>query len=48
MGADIVIAIDISTPLLKQEDLGGALAVIDQLTGILTRRNVENTDQDLI
>ena len=41
MGADIVIAIDISTPLLKQEDLGGALAVIDQLTGILTRRNTE-------
>ncbi len=41
MGADIVIAIDISTPLLKQEELGGALAVIDQLTGILTRRNTE-------
>jgi len=53
MGADIVIAIDISTPLLKQEDLGGALAVIDQLTGILTRRNVETqiktlSDRDVL
>ncbi|NOQ94121.1 MAG: BamA/TamA family outer membrane protein [Methylophaga sp.] len=40
MGADIIIAIDISTPLLKKDELNGALAVIDQLTGILTSRNV--------
>ncbi len=41
MGADIVIAIDISTPLLEQDDLSDPLAVISQLTGLLTRRNVE-------
>ena len=41
MGADIVIAVDISTPLLTKEDLDQPLAVIDQLTGLLTRRNVE-------
>jgi len=40
MGADIIIAIDISTPLLTKDELSGALAVIDQLTGILTSRNV--------
>ncbi|NQY25676.1 MAG: patatin-like phospholipase family protein [Piscirickettsiaceae bacterium] len=40
MGADIIIAIDISTPLLKKDQLDNALAVIDQLTGILTSRNV--------
>jgi NTE family protein len=48
MGADIVIAIDISTPLLKREELGGALAVIDQLTGILTRRNTEAQIETLL
>lgn len=42
MGADVVIAIDISTPLLEQEDLDRPLAVIAQLTGLLTRRNVES------
>lgn len=53
MGADIVIAIDISTPLLGQEDLDRPLAVIAQLTGLLTRRNVEDqlqtlTDDDVL
>lgn len=53
MGADIVIAIDISTPLLEQEDLNRPLAVIAQLTGLLTRRNVERqlqtlTDDDVL
>jgi NTE family protein len=47
MGADIVIAIDISTPLLEQEDLDRPLAVIAQLTGLLTRRNVEEQLQTL-
>ena len=47
MGADIVIAIDISTPLLSKDKLDRALAVIDQLTGLLTRRNVEMQLQTL-
>lgn len=41
MGADIVIAVDISTPLKKREELTSALSITGQLTGILTRRNTE-------
>ncbi|NQZ54851.1 MAG: patatin-like phospholipase family protein [Piscirickettsiaceae bacterium] len=53
MGADIVIAIDISTPLLTKDKLDRPLAVLDQLTGLLTRRNVEMqlqtlTEQDVL
>jgi NTE family protein len=39
MGADIVIAVDISSPLLTQEQLTSVLKVTEQLTGFLTRRN---------
>ena len=41
MGADIIIAVDISTPLGEEEDwtLG---SIASQLTGLLTRRNVED------
>jgi NTE family protein len=41
MGADVVIAVDISTPLLDQEDIDSVLLITQQLTGLLTRRNVE-------
>ena len=41
MGADIVIAVDISTPLVGQEELTSVLRITQQLTGILTRRNTE-------
>ena len=41
MGADIVIAVDISTPLKKREELISVLSITSQLTGILTRRNTE-------
>ncbi|MEL7448899.1 MAG: patatin-like phospholipase family protein [Pseudomonadota bacterium] len=41
MGADIVIAVDISTPLLTDEQVDSVLAVTVQLTGLLTRRNTE-------
>jgi len=52
MGADIVIAVDISTPLLKQEEIDSVLLIAQQLTGLLTRRNVEEqiatlTDSDI-
>jgi len=39
MGADVIIAVDISTPLQSRETLGGAVAITTQLTGFLTRRN---------
>ncbi len=41
MGADIVIAVDISTPLLTEEQLVSVLSVAEQLTGFLTRGNTE-------
>ncbi|HSM69573.1 MAG TPA: patatin-like phospholipase family protein, partial [Xanthomonadales bacterium] len=41
MGADIVIAVDISTPLLTEEQLTSVLSVTEQLTGFLTRRTTE-------
>ncbi len=40
MGADVVIAVDIGTPLSSRENLDNFLGVIDQITNILTNRNV--------
>ncbi len=53
MGADIVIAIDIGTPLLAREDIDSVVAITNQLTGLLTRRMVEAqiatlTDRDVL
>ncbi len=41
MGADIVIAVDISSPLLQRSELDSLLTVTEQLTNFLTRRNTE-------
>jgi len=41
MCADVVIAVDISSPLLVQENLTSVLAVTEQITNFLTRKNVE-------
>jgi len=41
MGADIVIAVDISSPMLKEEELKSVLSVTAQLTNFLTRNNTE-------
>ena len=41
MGADIVIAVDISTPLHEKEELESPISIVDQLTNLLTRRNAE-------
>jgi NTE family protein len=41
MGAEVVIAIDISTPLLGREGLQSALPITMQVTTILTRSNTE-------
>jgi len=53
MGAQIIIAVDISTPLRKRDELGSSLAITGQLTGFLTRRNTEAqiaslTDNDIL
>ena len=41
MGADVVIAIDISTPLVRREKLTSFLSIAGQTSGFLTRLNVE-------
>jgi NTE family protein len=41
MGADVVIAVDISTPLRDKDDLDNVLKLTDQLIGIMTRSNTE-------
>ncbi|MEN8174347.1 MAG: patatin-like phospholipase family protein [Pseudomonadota bacterium] len=41
MGADIVIAIDISTPGLSREEIRSALDMLNQLSALLTRRDTE-------
>lgn len=41
MGADIIIAVDITDSLLETDELGEAFSVVGQLTTIMTRRNTE-------
>ena len=41
MGADIVIAVDVSGPALKREQLGSMFAVMSQTLTILTQKNVK-------
>ncbi len=53
MGADIVIAVDISTPLSDEDVSTSLLDITGQLTGLLTRRNVEAeiatlTEEDIL
>ena len=40
MGADIIIAVNLGTPLMKREQLGSVLGVTGQMIGILTEQNV--------
>ena len=41
MGADIIIAVNVGTPLLKRDELTGILGVTGQMLSILTEQNVE-------
>ncbi|MBK7768531.1 MAG: patatin-like phospholipase family protein [Sulfuritalea sp.] len=41
MGADIVIAVNVGTPLLKREELTGIGGVLGQMLSILTEQNVQ-------
>lgn len=41
MGADIVIAVNVGTPLLKREQLDGITGVAGQMLSILTEQNVQ-------
>ena len=53
MGADIIIAVDVTAPLLGREDLNSVLDVTSQLTTLLTRYGATEqletlTDRDLL
>ncbi|MDG5499858.1 patatin-like phospholipase family protein [Marinobacter sp. BGYM27] len=53
MGADVIIAVDISDTLLDNDQLTGAFSVVGQLTTLMTRSNVEEqlellTDEDVL
>ncbi len=41
MGAEIVIVVDISTPLFNREEIKNVLSITEQLTGFLTNANAE-------
>lgn len=41
MGAQVIIAVNIGTPLYTRDDLDDFLAITDQTTGFLTNRNVD-------
>lgn len=41
LGAELIIAVDISSPLLKRDDVNSLVGVVEQLTNLLTRRNVD-------
>lgn len=43
MGADIVIAVNVGTPLLKREEINGILGVSGQMLSILTEQNVQES-----
>lgn len=43
MGADIVIAVNLGTPLMKREDLTSLLGVTSQMLNILTEQNVRTS-----
>jgi NTE family protein len=53
MGADIVIAVDIGSPLVSKDRLNSTLAVLDQLSNMLTNASTERqkqllTDNDVL
>jgi NTE family protein len=43
MGADVIIAVNVGTPLLKRDKLNGIAGVTSQMLSILTEQNVQNS-----
>ncbi len=46
-GAERILAIDIGTPLKRKEELETFLGILNQTTGLVTSRNVENSREKL-
>ncbi len=47
MGADVVIAVNVGTPLAPEKELGSALGVAQQMLNILTEQNVQRSLKDM-
>jgi NTE family protein len=47
MGADIVIAVNVGTPLAPEKELGSAVGVAQQMLNILTEQNVQRSLKEL-
>ena len=47
MGAELIIAVDVGTPLLEESEIQSALGVADQMLKILTSQNVERSLAEL-
>jgi NTE family protein len=47
MGADVVIAVNVGTPLAPEKELGSALGVAQQMLNILTEQNVQRSIKEL-
>ncbi len=47
MGADIIIAVNVGTPLATERELGSALSVANQMLQILTEQNVQRSLKEL-
>lgn len=47
MGADIVIAVNVGTPLAEERELGSAISVAQQMLQILTEQNVQRSLKEL-
>ncbi|WP_295760786.1 patatin-like phospholipase family protein [Undibacterium sp.] len=47
MGADIVIAVNVGTPLAQERELGSAISVAQQMLQILTEQNVQRSLKEL-
>lgn len=47
MGADVVIAVNLGTPLMRREQIQDVLGITGQMIGILTEQNVQRTLESL-
>lgn len=47
MGADIVIAVNVGTPLAQEKELGSAISVAQQMIQILTEQNVQRSLKEI-
>lgn len=47
MGADIIIAVNVGTPLSPRKDLGSIAGVMGQMLNILTEQNVQKSLKEL-